>query len=73
MEYRKNFVVDAFKFWGGAKDTYNIIIKNKKLDEFGEHIEVVFEGTVPTETEINDYVWFHTMEILEACGIGEEE
>ena len=36
MEYRKNFGVDAFEFWGGAKDTYNIIIKNKKLDEFVE-------------------------------------
>jgi hypothetical protein len=69
MQFTKEFDVDTFKFWSGAEDTVKTIRKNGKMGEFGEHIEMVFDGLTPTETEINDYVWFQSDEIFEALDI----
>lgn len=69
MKFSKEFNVDTFKFWGGAEIIARIIRKKGKMEEFGEHIEMVFDGMTPTETEINDYVWFQSDEIFEALGI----
>ena len=56
MEYTKTFDTE-FPFWAGAD------AKVGKLDMEGraaltEHIESVFEDCTPSETDINDYVWF---------------
>jgi hypothetical protein len=69
MKFTKEFDVDTFEFWSGAEDTVKTIRENDKMEEFGEHIEMVFDGMTPTETEINDYVWFQSDEIFEALGI----
>lgn len=69
MKFTKEFDVDTFEFWSGAEDTVKTIRENDKMEEFGEHIEMVFDGMTPTETEINDYVWFQSNEIFEALGI----
>lgn len=69
MKFTKEFDVDTFEFWGGAEDTVTTIVQNGKMEEFGEHIERIFDGMTPTETLINDYVWFQSDEIFEALDI----
>jgi hypothetical protein len=69
MKYTKEFDIDNFPFWGGAKDTIKTVKKNGKMDELGELIESVFIERTPTETEINDFVWFFGTTIFETLGI----
>jgi hypothetical protein len=73
MKYTKEFNVETFEFWSGAENTIQTVKENDKMSELGQHIEEVFEGMDPTETDINDYVWFQSDEIFEALGISDEE
>ncbi len=58
MQYLKEFSIYDFEFWSGAKVWADRFAKQKMYDALGDKILSVFEGTTPTETEINDYVWF---------------
>lgn len=58
MEYRKEFRLDEFEFWSGAKGRYDEFFEQDKLKLLEDSIETAFEGQVPTDTDINDYVWF---------------
>lgn len=58
MEYKKEFDVRDFQFWGGGLQWYIEFDKAGKLDILAEQIESVFDGETPTETDINDFVWF---------------
>lgn len=55
--------------WSGAVDTLNTISKHDKEDEFMQYLEEVFCGDIPTETEVNDFLWFEDDEIFEALDI----
>lgn len=64
MEYTKNFDVQNFEFCGGSK----CITKDlscEQLEQLGQHIEECFFGRTPTESEINDFVWFDCDDFLE--------
>ena len=52
--------------WSGAVDTLNTISKHDKEDEFMQYLEEVFYDDIPTETEVNDFIWFEDDAILEA-------
>ena len=71
MEYRTEFDIDKFGFWSGALDTIEDIRKAGLLTELAEHLEEVFADTTPTDTEINDYVWFERDEIYNILGLNE--
>lgn len=58
MIYSKDFSVDSFEFWSGAKDTVKDVREAGKMDELQEVIEEQFADCVPTATQINDFVWF---------------
>lgn len=60
MQYTTEFDVSTFEFWSGARDTAEEWRKKGRLAELGELIESAFEGlpTPPSETDINDFVWF---------------
>ena len=58
--------------WSGAIDTLKEIEKNDKEDELMEFLEEQFSD-VPTETEVNDFLWFESDYIYECLGISEEE
>ncbi len=58
MEYRKEFDVRTFGFWGGAEDWFKAFARRDKLDELQANVESVFDGMVPTATQVNDFVWF---------------
>ena len=57
--------------WSGAVDTLKVIIENNLEEELMQHLEEIFY--LPTETELNDYLWFESEYIYESLGIAEEE
>jgi hypothetical protein len=57
--------------WSGALDTLKDIEKADKEDELMQHLEEVFMDETPTDTEINDYLWFERGSIYEAVGLNE--
>lgn len=73
MVYSKDFSVDSFEFWSGAKDTVEDVRKAGKMDDLQSLIEEVFADseTPPTETAINDFVWFEREFIYSRLGLDE--
>lgn len=73
MVYSKEFSVDTFPFWSGAKDTFEDVCKADKMYELQFLIEEMFANnkTPPTETEINDFVWFEREFIYDQLGLDE--
>ena len=44
--------------WSGAIDTLNRIEELGLENEFIQVLEDVFDCDIPTETEVNDFIWF---------------
>lgn len=46
--------------WGGARETLKIVEEHDLEDEFFEYVATSFDycDTPPTNTEINDFIWF---------------
>ena len=59
--------------WGGAVDTLNTIEENGKEDELIDLLEDVFCDEIPTDTEVNDFLWFDTATIFDVLDITEDE
>lgn len=71
MRYSKEFDVNEFDFWGGAKDTIKVIKEHKMMGQLQDMLEEIFANKIPTATEINDTVWFDSDEIFSMLGINE--
>lgn len=56
--------------WSGASDTLLQAEKVDAEDEVLEHLENIFRNDIPTETELNDYIWF---ELADDLGLYERE
>lgn len=74
MEIKKDYSVYHLycESWGGARDTLSTIIKHNKEDEFMDLFSEVFYDTIPSLTEVNDWLWFDDDYILEILEIKEE-
>ena len=57
--------------WSGAIDTLNDIERNDREDVFMNLLEEMFMETTPTDTEVNDFIWFDREYIYEHCGLDE--
>ena len=57
--------------WSGALDTLKDIEKADKEDELMYFLEEIFADTIPTETEVNDFLWFERDYIYENLGLDE--
>lgn len=57
--------------WSGALDTLNDIEEADKEDELMYLLEEVFAEKIPTETEVNDFLWFERDYIYESLGLDE--
>lgn len=57
--------------WSGAIDTLKDIERNNREDEFMSLLEEMFLETTPTDTEVNDFIWFDREYIYEHCGLDE--
>ena len=57
--------------WSGALDTLKDIEEADKEDELMYFLEDIFYDTTPTETEVNDFLWFERDYIYESLGLDE--
>ena len=67
MRYQIEDNIHNFPFWSGAKDT----IAELTMDEMNSLealIEEMFYDELPTDTEINDFVWFERDAIAQHLG-----
>ena len=75
MEIRKE-INDFYELekmcWSGAVDTIADIQRANKEDEFMNFLEAVFCDEVPTDTEVNDFIWFKRDYIYENLGLTED-
>lgn len=71
MKYTVEESLRNFEAWLGGKDTLDDLWAYDVLDEAEEYIEEVLSNReeLPTETEINDILWFERDEIYKYCGI----
>lgn len=74
MKYTVEENLYNFKAWSGGKDTLDNLLEYGVVDEVEEYIEMIFADReeLPTETEINDILWFERDEIYKYCGIYNE-
>ena len=74
MEIRKeinDFYALADMVWSGAVDTIADIQNANKETEFMNFLEAVFCDEVPTDTEVNDFIWHDRDYIYENLGLTE--
>lgn len=55
--------------WSGASITLEIVEKNNKEEELMQLLEDVFCDNIPSETEVNDLLWFDDEYIFESLEI----
>jgi len=72
MIYSKETNINDFDAWSGAVDTMNTVREANKIEDLESLLDEVFFDKVPTETDINDFLWFDTDYIYESLGIEEE-
>jgi len=66
MEYKVDCSLEDFDAWSGGKDTLDTLIEKGVCDEVEDFIEQCF--TDPTNTDINDFLWFERDQIAEYLG-----
>ena len=57
--------------WSGGRDTLDNIFEHDKEEELMNLLEEVFCDEVPSDTEVNDFLWFERDMIYEHCGLDE--
>lgn len=57
--------------WSGALDTLKDIEEADKEDELMYLLEEIFTDTIPTDTEVNNFLWFERNYIYESLGLDE--
>ena len=72
MYYKQVFDINEFEFWGGGLDTFTELQEHVTLEKIQYHIENHFSDGIPTDTDINDYLWFERDEIFSELGIKEK-
>lgn len=57
--------------WSGGRDTLDNIFEHDKEEELMNLLEEVFCDEVPSDTEVNDFLWLERSMIYEHCGLDE--
>ena len=81
MKYYVETSLENFEAWSGGRDTLEVLIEKGLCDTVENILNDIYADEAPTDTEINDTLWFSRDEIAEWCGfsswealeIGEEE
>lgn len=58
--------------WSGALDTLETIEEEEKEEELMNYLEGIFFDEIPTDTEINDFLWFESTMIFKNLEIEED-
>jgi hypothetical protein len=67
MKYQVEENIHNFPFWSGAKDTIAELTIGE-MNSLEQLIEDIFCDELPTDTEINDFVWFDRDTIAQHLG-----
>ncbi len=68
MEYKIECDLDQFDAWSGGNDTLKVLIEKGVCDEVQFLIEEAFCNEIPTDTDINDFLWFERDFIAQHLG-----
>ena len=69
MEYKVEInSLENFKAWSGGLETLNTVRERCGVDTLTVICEDIFSGDIPTETTINDWLWFDSDFIYQALG-----
>ena len=68
MEYKIETSLERFPAWSGGKDTLETLIEKGDCNEVEYLIKEIFFDELPTETQINDFIWFERDTIAEHLG-----
>lgn len=72
MEYKVELnSVSAFPAWSGGEDTLNEVVERGAEDRLTELLEMVFDSSVPSDTEVNDFLWFERDYIYRELGFSD--
>ena len=73
MTYTVETSLENFPAWSGGKDTLDVLIEKDLCDTVEAILNDIFVDSAPTDTEINDTLWFSRDEIAEWCGFSSWE
>lgn len=69
MEYKVQInSLENFKAWSGGLTTLNTVRERDGVDTLTVICEDIFSGNIPTEVQINDWLWFDSDFIYQALG-----
>ncbi len=69
MEYKVTLSsIGRFRSWSGATNTLKVVRERGDIDRLTTLCEHVFSGSTPTETDINDWLWFDDAFIYRSLG-----
>ena len=64
MQYKVDFDIQNFEFWGNARNVFERCVQEDKLVELERLIEDAFCCSVPSDIEINDFVSFDAEDLI---------
>ena len=73
MTYTVETSLADFPAWSGGKDTLDVLIEKDLCDTVEAILNDIYVDGDPTDTEINDTLWFSRDEIAEWCGFSSWE
>ena len=68
-----NFNAIAAMVWSGAVEVCKEIIMQERENEAMCLIEEIFAETMPTETQLNDFIWFELGDLMHLWDAEEDE
>lgn len=68
MKYIVETSIENFEAWSGAKGTLKTVIERGDCEQLEALIAACFAEELPTETQINDLLWFESEFIYEQLG-----
>ena len=73
MKYYVETSLENFEAWSGGRDTLEVLIEKGLCDTVENILNDIYADEAPTDTEINDTLWFSRDEIAEWCGFSSWE
>lgn len=68
MYYKVESSLKEFGAWSGGKDTLDVLIEKGDCDEVEAIIDSLYADETPTDTAINDLLWFERDWIAQELG-----
>lgn len=70
MKWTVENSLENFPAWSGGKDTLDFLVRNDLCKEVEELFEELFYENPPSETDVNDALWFDREGIASHLGYG---